>query len=61
MRSAHQGVAVASLPGLPGGPSLAAVAPPANIPTPPARQPSPPPDRNTGMDGWLLDKLFGRR
>jgi len=69
MKSAHQGVAVASLPGMSGGPSLAAVAPPANVPIPPAaiggapsaRQPPPAADRNTGMDGWLLDKLFGRR
>src|SRR5207244_12163071 len=30
MRSAHQGVAIASLPGLPGGPSLAAGPPPAH-------------------------------
>jgi penicillin-binding protein 1A len=68
MKSAHQGVAVASLPGMSGGPSLASVAP-ANIPTPPAtiggappgRQQPQAPDRNTGMDGWLLDKLFGRR
>jgi penicillin-binding protein 1A len=69
MKSAHQGVAVASLPGMPGGPSLAAVAPSVNAPTPPATIGGAPPgrqqpqaaDRNTGMDGWLLDKLFGRR
>src|SRR5438876_2687103 len=47
MKAAHQGVAVASLPGLPGGPSLAAVVPPANIPTTPARQQAPAADRNT--------------
>jgi penicillin-binding protein 1A len=64
MRSAHQGVAVASLPGLTGGPTLAAAIAPANVPTPPAAigaRPSPsPPPPSTSLDGWLIDKLFGR-
>jgi penicillin-binding protein 1A len=65
MKSAHQGVAVAALPGM-SGPALAAVAPMANIPTPPApigRQPAAPPvpQADNGLDGWLIDRLFGRR
>jgi penicillin-binding protein 1A len=72
MKSAHQGVAVASLPGLE-GPSLAsigslllggstprsaggALTPPATIGTY-----SPPGANNPGLDGWFLDRLFGRR
>src|SRR5207237_2009824 len=35
MKSAHQGVPVAALPGLSGGPSLASAFPPPFIPTPP--------------------------
>jgi penicillin-binding protein 1A len=62
MRSAHQGVAVASLPGLPGGPTLAAATASAATPTPPAAvgaRPSASPP-STSLDGWLIDKLFGR-
>jgi len=69
MRVAHQGVAVAALPGL-SGPSLAsvgAITAPAGVPTPPApigggrsSVPQPPPSHNS-LDGWFLDKLFGRR
>jgi penicillin-binding protein 1A len=70
MRTAHQNVAVAGLPGLssPPSPSLASIiqqavnptAPPANVGGPSAgaqrtQQPS------GGLDGWLIDKLFGRR
>src|SRR5262249_5588235 len=65
MKAAHQGVAIAALPGV-SGPSLAAIAPMANIPTPPApigRQPpaAPVPQADNGLDGWLIDRLFGRR
>jgi hypothetical protein len=66
MRSAHQSVPVAGLPGLSTGPALANILPPFNAPTPPA--PLAPAantpqqnERNSGMDGWLLDRLFGRR
>ena len=71
MRAAHQGVPVAALPGL-AGPAMAAAnfpfalpsistAPMPNAPIPPAnvgpRQAPPEPS----LDGWFLDKLFGRR
>jgi penicillin-binding protein 1A len=62
MRTAHQGVQVASLPGLAGGPTLAGMF--GNTPVPPAavgaRQPAPA-QPSQSLDGWLLDKLFGRR
>jgi penicillin-binding protein 1A len=66
MRSAHQSVPVAGLPGLSTGPALANILPSFNAPTPPAPlapaagtpQQS---ERNSGIDGWLLDRLFGRR
>jgi penicillin-binding protein 1A len=66
MRSAHQGVAVASLPGLASGPTLAAAGAAGNIPMPPAavgaRPSAPAPSQpDTSLDGWFLDKLFGRR
>src|SRR4030081_1296069 len=66
MRTAHQGVAVAALPGL-GGPSFASALP-ANVPLPPAPigaqvggsgvRPAP---IERGLDGWFIDRLFGRR
>jgi penicillin-binding protein 1A len=65
MKSAHQGVPVAGLPGLSGAPSLASVFPPIGAPTPPApiggnqAGRSQPIDR--GLDGWFLDRIFGRR
>jgi penicillin-binding protein 1A len=66
MRSAHQSVPVAGLPGLSTGPALANILPSFNAPTPPA--PLAPAagtpqqnERNSGIDGWLLDRLFGRR
>jgi penicillin-binding protein 1A len=63
MQAAHRGVPVAALPGL-GGPSLASIArsDPPLAPTPgegPAGRPSQPPAGT--LDGWLLDRLFGRR
>jgi penicillin-binding protein 1A len=65
MKGAHQGVAVAALPGTSSGP-FASIFPPASGPMPPAavrgRGAAPPPQQtNTSLDGWLLDKLFGRR
>jgi penicillin-binding protein 1A len=67
MKSAHQGVAVAALPGL-GGPSFASALPTANVPMPPAPivtqgggsgvRPVP---IERGLDGWFIDRLFGRR
>jgi penicillin-binding protein 1A len=64
MRTAHQGVPVAALPGL-AGPSFASIFAPAGI----APQPAPvaasgnrsQANRDRGLDGWLLDRLFGRR
>jgi penicillin-binding protein 1A len=65
MRSAHQGLAVAALPGAGGvrpGPAEAPMLPPGNIPAPqtvaaPGR--GQPPASN--LDGWFIDRLFGRR
>ena len=67
MKTAHQGVAVAALPGL-GGPSFASALPTANVPMPPAPivtqgggsgvRPVP---IERGLDGWFIDRLFGRR
>jgi penicillin-binding protein 1A len=76
MRAAHQGVPVENLPGEPGGDFLSGVfsgnqrAPNGNMPTasadpvPPARVPSASTQQTTGsggLDGWLLNNLFGRR
>jgi penicillin-binding protein 1A len=68
MRAAHQGVAVAALPGLAAAPSFASAAPPVpSVPIDgqvgsqlggPAVKPQPI-DRT--LDGWFLDRLFGRR
>jgi len=64
MKTAHQGVVPAALPGLAAA-SWPVAAPP---PRPPAAVPYPAaPDRGAqqndhdGLDTWLLDKLFGRR
>jgi penicillin-binding protein 1A len=71
MRSAHQGVAVASLPNSQygGGATLAQIASQITAPTPPAAmqagplgRPSRAPVRTepaTGLDGWLMGRLFG--
>jgi penicillin-binding protein 1A len=91
MKVAHQGVAVAALPGTgmsfatpsipptasaPPPPAalppavnsapVAASAPPAGVPVPPApisgrAPPQQPPPSSSGIDGWLVDRLFGRR
>ncbi len=62
MKSAHQGVPVASLPGLNGGLSLASAVPPAGIAPATVGRDAPTPQRiDRGLDGWFLDRLFGRR
>jgi penicillin-binding protein 1A len=67
MKPAHQGVPVAGLPELDsGGFSLAGMLSPSVGPIPPAAvgATSGAPargDRSTSIDGWLLDRLFGRR
>jgi penicillin-binding protein 1A len=71
MRDAHQGVPVAALPGPPAGGLMAglfnnnAPSPSTNgmAPAPPAPIQSAnnaPRARDRGLDGWLLDNLFGR-
>jgi penicillin-binding protein 1A len=75
MKVAHQGVPVAGLPGLLGAPALASAAPRANVPLPlpvgspaggqagaPAAGSSARPQPiDPSIDGWFLDRLFGRR
>jgi hypothetical protein len=74
MKVAHQGVAVAALPGLSAAPSFASALPSVAPPGAPADAPlgnqpgSPfgaqgirPQPIDRGMDGWFLDRLFGRR
>jgi len=71
MRTAHQNVAVAGLPGLSSpSPSLASIiqqavnptAPPTNIGPSSGAQPQRTQQTSGGgIDGWLIDKLFGRR
>jgi penicillin-binding protein 1A len=74
MKAGHQGVAVAALPGLAGGTPWASALMPGTVPLPPvpvAGQggaqsgvptggPRPQPI-DSGIDGWFLDRLFGRR
>jgi penicillin-binding protein 1A len=63
MKAAHQGVPVAALPGVGGGP-IAAVLPAAGVPVPPVAigaRPTAPPQSGHSLDGWLMDRLFGRR
>ena len=83
MRTAHQGVPVASLPNAQRGGFMsnlfptsqqASAAPPPSAPVPasayraaPTRTSAPPPASNNarpepaaGLDGWLVDRLFGR-
>jgi penicillin-binding protein 1A len=76
MKAGHQGVPVAGLPGLAGGAPIASALAPANVPMPPvpaagqasgqigapaggaAVRPQP---IDSGIDGWFIDRLFGRR
>jgi penicillin-binding protein 1A len=75
MRAAHQGVAVAALPGSQAGgffSTIAQAASPSSAPAVSAPQPAsaagrPAPTRTSvrpeaasGLDGWLMDRLFGR-
>ncbi|MEA2953218.1 MAG: penicillin-binding protein [Alphaproteobacteria bacterium] len=64
MKTAHQGIPVAGLPGIGGGVPVAAAMPPANVPGRPqlaeASRPAPAANKG-GLDDWLLGKLFGRR
>jgi penicillin-binding protein 1A len=69
MRAAHQGVAVASLPGLAGNASFASALPNA-APNPTSEgqagaqagsQAVRPQPIDRGLDGWFSDRLFGRR
>ena len=70
MRAAHQGVPVASLPNSQmTGPSLAQIAAQITAPSQPAPVQAGPPTRQprgavrpepaAGLDGWLMDRLFG--
>jgi penicillin-binding protein 1A len=64
MKPAHQGVPVAALPELDtGGFSIATILSQGGAPVPPApvgaSSNTPRADRNTGIDNWLLDRLFG--
>jgi penicillin-binding protein 1A len=74
MKAAHQGVPVAALPNSQAGPfsNLAQIASQISAPTPPApvatggaNRPAPTrasvrPEAAGGLDGWLMDRLFGR-
>jgi penicillin-binding protein 1A len=74
MKAAHQGVPVAALPNSQSGPfsNLAQIASQISAPTPPApltaggtNRPAPTrasvrPEAAGGLDGWLMDRLFGR-
>jgi penicillin-binding protein 1A len=61
MKTAHQGVPVASLPGVSGDSPLAGILPPWNIFAPnrqrPEPQPTPAADK---LDSWFIDRMFGR-
>ena len=69
MRTAHQGVAVAALPGAQSGGMLAQIAsqivPGTPVPASGAGRRAPTrtsvrPEAASGLDGWLMDRLFGR-
>ena len=65
MRVAHQGVPVAALPETTTGFSIATILQPGGAPVPPAPIGASPAagrgERNTGIDNWLIDRLFGGR
>jgi penicillin-binding protein 1A len=63
MRTAHQGVPVAALPGTGGGFMTAGFAPPARVQpvTASAAEGQVRPVSEGGIDTWLIDRLFGRR
>jgi penicillin-binding protein 1A len=73
MKAAHQGVPVAALPGSQAGgffSNVAQATPPTNVaanppPATAAGRPAPTrasvrPEAASGLDGWLMDRLFGR-
>jgi penicillin-binding protein 1A len=70
MKVGHQGAAVAGLPGLSGGAPMASALPP-NVPmpvpvlgqggTPAGASGARPQPIDSSIDGWFLDRLFGRR
>ena len=69
MKPAHQGVTVAALPGLSGGSRTAGLLPSLQMPWEASTPPTPPapvrtgnvrPQADRGLDGWLIDRLFGR-
>ena len=72
MKAGHQNVAVAALPGLAGGAPWASALMPGNVPLPPVpmagqggaracQRADPGQPIDSGIDGWFLDRLFGRR
>ena len=68
MKAAHQDMPIVGLPGLdpPGllsGPQSAGLSPPWQTPTPPPNVGGPvrPTTAGGGIDGWLIDRLSGRR
>jgi len=68
MKPAHQGVAVAGLPGLGGGMIASAAPPPqtTGAPMPPGNIPSEnmrpsASAQPSGLDSWFLDRLLGGR
>ena len=65
MKTAHQGIAVAGLPGLNGDVPVADMVPPGDIPVTPqvadAGAAQTPAAAAGGLDDWLLGRLFGRR
>jgi penicillin-binding protein 1A len=69
MRTAHEGVRVAALPGAQPGGMLAQIAsqivPGTPVPASGSNRPAPTrtsvrPEAASGLDGWLMDRLFGR-
>jgi len=67
MKTAHQGIPVAGLPGMSGGAPVASALPPGDIPRRPQMADAggntrlPAASSGGGLDDWLLGKLFGRR
>jgi penicillin-binding protein 1A len=62
MRNAEQGVVASALPGTSGSGLFSRLGPFAEAaPTPPAAVSANAPPQRRGLDGWLLDNLFGRR
>jgi penicillin-binding protein 1A len=60
MKAAHRGVAIAGLPGLSGGASSALASAGAPIASPVGADPARPRPIDRGIDGWFLERLFGR-